>query len=135
MPPPTLRLQTLAEYFIARFGKKLGKKFKTIEKNTLRVLQAYEWPGNVRELQNVIERAVTLSDSDTFAVEEDWLKRERSEVPQSSVALRGVLLAHEKETIEAALARVTDEYRGQQAPPLSWACPRLHSTQKSSAWV
>jgi formate hydrogenlyase transcriptional activator len=31
-------------------------------------------------------------------------QRERSEVPQSSAALRGVLLAHEKETIEAALA-------------------------------
>jgi formate hydrogenlyase transcriptional activator len=106
---PSLRervadIPVLIEYFIARFGKKLGKKFKSIEKSTLKVLQAYEWPGNVRELQNVIERAVTLSDSDTFAVDEAWLKRERSEVPQSSMALSGVLLAHEKEAIEAALA-------------------------------
>jgi formate hydrogenlyase transcriptional activator len=106
---PSLRersadIPVLVEYFIARFGKRLGKKFRTIEKDTLKVLQAYEWPGNVRELQNVIERAVTLSDSDTFAVDEAWLKREGPEVPQSSVALRGVLLVHEKETIEAALA-------------------------------
>jgi DNA-binding NtrC family response regulator len=33
-------------------------------------MEEYDWPGNVRELQNVIERAVTLSDSDTFAVDE-----------------------------------------------------------------
>jgi formate hydrogenlyase transcriptional activator len=83
----------------------MGKKFQTIEKKTLKLLQDYDWPGNVRELQNVIERAVTLSDSDTFSVDEAWLKREQSGVPHSSVALNGVLLAHEKEVIEAALAQ------------------------------
>jgi PAS domain S-box-containing protein len=107
---PSLReraadIPILVEYFIARFGKKMGKRFQTIEKKTLKMMQEYEWPGNVRELQNVIERAVTLSDSDIFAVDEAWLKREPSEVPRSSVALSGVLLAHEKEVIEAALAQ------------------------------
>jgi formate hydrogenlyase transcriptional activator len=98
-------IPVLVEYFIARFGKKVGKKFRTIEKKTLKILQAYEWPGNVRELQNVIERGVILGDSDTFAVDEAWLKRERSEVPHSSLGLSGALLAHEKEAIEAALAQ------------------------------
>jgi len=77
---PSLReraadIPLLVEYFIARFGKKLGNKFRTIEKRSLEVLKAYEWPGNVRELQNVIERVVTLSESDTFAVDEARLKR------------------------------------------------------------
>jgi formate hydrogenlyase transcriptional activator len=107
---PSLReraadIPILVEYFIARFGRKMGKKFHTIEKKTQKILQEYVWPGNVRELQNVIERAVTLSDSDTFAVDEAWLKREPSEVPHASLALNGVLLAHEKEVIEAALAQ------------------------------
>jgi formate hydrogenlyase transcriptional activator len=107
---PSLRersadIPVLVEYFIGRYGKKVGKKFRTIEKKTLKILQAYEWPGNVRELQNVIERGVILGDSDTFVVDEAWLKRERSEVPHSSVALGGALLAHEKEAIEAALAQ------------------------------
>jgi formate hydrogenlyase transcriptional activator len=53
----------------------------------------------------VIVRAVTLSDSDTFAVDESWLKREPSEIPHASLALNGLLLAHEKEAIEAALAQ------------------------------
>jgi DNA-binding NtrC family response regulator len=35
--------------------------------------QTYDWPGNVRELQNVIERAVILSDGETFSVDETWL--------------------------------------------------------------
>jgi formate hydrogenlyase transcriptional activator len=107
---PSLRerasdIPILVEYFIARFGRKMGKKFHTIEKKTQKLLQEYVWPGNVRELQNVIERAVTLSDSDTFAVDEAWLKREPSEVPHASLALNGVLLAREKEVIEAALAQ------------------------------
>jgi len=107
---PSLRerladIPILVEYFIARFGKKMGKKFRTIEKKTLKIMQEYEWPGNVRELQNVIERAVTLSDSETFAVDEAWLKGAPSEVFHSSGDLNGVLLAHEKEVIEAALAQ------------------------------
>jgi formate hydrogenlyase transcriptional activator len=107
---PSLReraadIPILVEYFIARFGRKMGKKFHSIEKKTQKILQEYEWPGNVRELQNVIERAVTLSDSDTFAVDESWLKRVPSEAPHASTALNTLLLAHEKEVIEAALAQ------------------------------
>jgi formate hydrogenlyase transcriptional activator len=107
---PSLReraadIPVLVEYFIARFGKKVAKKFRSIDKKTLDLLQSYGWPGNIRELQNVIERAVILSDSNIFAVDEAWLKREPSDVPYSSVALTGVLQAHEKEAIEAALAQ------------------------------
>ena len=107
---PSLRervadIPILVEYFIARFGKKMGKKFQTIEKKTLKIMQEYGWPGNVRELQNLIERAVTLNDSDTFAVDEAWLKRESPKVPHSNAALTGALLAHEREAIEAALTQ------------------------------
>jgi formate hydrogenlyase transcriptional activator len=95
----------LVEYFIARFGKKMGKKFQAIEKKTLKILQEYDWPGNVRELQNVIERAVTLSDSEVFTVDEAWLKRGPSEDRNSGEALNRVLVAHERQVIEAALAQ------------------------------
>jgi len=72
---PSLRdraddIPLLVEYFIDRFAKKLAKKFRRIDKKTMKVFQAYQWPGNVRELQNVIERAVILSDGDTFCVDE-----------------------------------------------------------------
>ena len=106
---PSLRdrapdIPLLVEYFIDRFGKKAGKKFRTIDRKTLKLFQAYGWPGNVRELQNVIERAVILSDGDTFSVDETWLKREPPQVASPRVALNGALLRQEKEMIEAALA-------------------------------
>ena len=110
LPMPPLRqraadIPVLAEYFMARFGKKLDKKFRKIEKKTLALLQDYDWPGNVRELQNVIERAVTLSDSDTFTVDPAWLKQGPAAGSHVNLALGGALLAHEKEAIEAALAQ------------------------------
>jgi len=115
MPPLRERaadIPILVEYFIGRFAKKMGKKFRSIENRTLKMMREYEWPGNVRELQNVIERAVTLSDSDTFSVDEAWLKRGSSEVRHSSAALSGELLAHEKEMIEAALAQTHGRISG-----------------------
>jgi formate hydrogenlyase transcriptional activator len=106
---PSLReraadIPLLVEYFIDRFGKKAGKKFKTINRKTLQLFQAYGWPGNVRELQNVIERAVILSDGDIFSVDETWVKREPPQVASPRAALNGALLKKEKEMIEAALA-------------------------------
>jgi len=107
---PSLRergadIPLLVEYFIGRFGKKAGKKFRTIDKTTLKAFEAYSWPGNIRELQNVIERAVILSDSDTFCVDATWLKQEPLEVSSPTVALNGALLRQEKGMIEAALAK------------------------------
>src|SRR5207245_10541100 len=98
----------LVEYFIDRFGKKAGKKFRTIDRKTLTLFQAYGWPGNVRELQNVIERAVILSDGDTFSVDETWLKREPTEVDSPRFELNGELIRQEKEMIETALAESHD---------------------------
>jgi formate hydrogenlyase transcriptional activator len=94
----------LVEYFIDRFGKRAGKKFKTIDRKSLTAFESYAWPGNVRELQNVIERAVILSESETFAMDEGWLRRELRANPKRTGTLRGTLVKQEKEMIEAALA-------------------------------
>jgi formate hydrogenlyase transcriptional activator len=114
----------LVEYFIDRFGKKAGKKFRAIDKRTLKLFQAYSWPGNVRELQNVVERAVILSDGDTFSVEENWLKPELSQVaPTRTVALNGVLQKQEKEMIEAALAESHGRISGPDGAAAKLALP------------
>jgi formate hydrogenlyase transcriptional activator len=106
MPPLRERvadIPLLVEYFIDRFGKRAGKKFRTIDKKFLTAFQEYGWPGNVRELQNVIERAVILSEDGTLAVDEAWLKREPAQYPVRPRTLDGALLRQEKEMIEAAL--------------------------------
>jgi PAS domain S-box-containing protein len=76
MPPLRERkddILTLLEYFVQRFGRKLGKTFSKIDKRTVELLRSYDWPGNVRELQNVVERSVILSPDDVFCVDEAWL--------------------------------------------------------------
>ena len=93
----------LVEYFIDRVGKRAGKKFKLIDQKCLELFRAYDWPGNVRELQNVIERAVILSDPDTLSVDETWFKRRTPQVTARKLPLNGALLGQEKEMIETAL--------------------------------
>src|SRR6266478_4061631 len=80
MPPLRNRvadIPLLVEYFIERYGKRLGRKFKAIDARSLKAFQTYTWPGNVRELQNVIERAVILSEGETLAVDQASLKLDK----------------------------------------------------------
>jgi len=54
----------LADTFIRRFVKKMGRDIKGIDSDAARLLATYHWPGNVRELENIIERAVVLCPGD-----------------------------------------------------------------------
>ena len=56
-----------------------GKKIRNMQQKTLDLFQAYDWSGNIRELRNGVERAVILSDGETFSVDGTWLKRETDE--------------------------------------------------------
>src|ERR1700747_3162341 len=102
----------LVEYFIGRFGKRVGKKFRTIDKRTLELFETYSWPGNIRELQNVIERAVILSDGDTISVDEAWLAQEYPQFQDPKIAMNDALNRHEKEMIESALAETGGRVSG-----------------------
>jgi len=55
-------VELLAGYFLEKYCKDHGKELKPFSKTALLSLKHYEWKGNVRELQNVIMRAVILSD-------------------------------------------------------------------------
>ena len=51
----------LANYFLKNACKRFGKSDCYISKGSMQTLQSYQWPGNIRELENVIERAVIVS--------------------------------------------------------------------------
>ena len=55
-------LDILAEHFLEKFCRELGKPPLTLSQEARHRLREYGWPGNVRELQNAIERAVILAD-------------------------------------------------------------------------
>jgi len=135
---PSLRervddIPLLVTYMIERYAKRAGKKIRNIRKETLELFQAYDWPGNIRELQNVIERAVVLCDSETFSVDETWLKPEEHRVSGSVVPLGATLAEHEKEIIEAALADCEGQVSGPTGAAAKLGLPRQTLESKITA--
>jgi two-component system, NtrC family, response regulator HydG len=53
----------LADFFASRFGTRLGRPVRGVNREAAGRMMAYDWPGNVRELENAIERAVVLGSS------------------------------------------------------------------------
>ena len=116
-------IPVLLEYFVGRYAKKAGKKIDQVNKRTLDIFKTYDWPGNIRELQNVVERAVILSESDTFSVDETWFKRNPR---QSSVTAEGLptLADTEIEMITAALAESHGRIGGHSGAAARLKVPR-----------
>jgi len=112
----------LVEYFVGRFAKEAGKNIRHIGKQTLEQLQSCHWPGNIRELQNVVERAVILCETDTFAVDESWLESEPEE-PSQREGL-SALGEREVEMIEAALAETHGRISGPSGAAAKLGIPR-----------
>jgi transcriptional regulator with GAF, ATPase, and Fis domain len=115
MPPLRERredIPILVEYFIDRYASKVGKKIRGINRATLERLRSYAWPGNIRELQNVIERSIILCETENFAVDESWLKREPDESDQASRPFSRMSEEEERKTIESALAEAGGRISG-----------------------
>ena len=71
---PPLRSRTedillLVNHFLARFAAENDKPVRQISSEALRPIMDYGWPGNVRELENVIERAVVLSNGTCIGID------------------------------------------------------------------
>ena len=54
-------IPALVTHFAEIFGRRMGREIEHIPTETMSALSSYQWPGNIRELQNLIERAVILS--------------------------------------------------------------------------
>ena len=64
LPPLRARrddIPALVMHFVEIYGRRMSKRIEHIPANTMSALCSYPWPGNIRELQNLIERAVILS--------------------------------------------------------------------------
>lgn len=76
MPPLRQRISDiplLANFFLTKFSKKLGKEFTGFSRETMERLLNYQWPGNIRELQNIVERAVVISNSPEIRIDDSVL--------------------------------------------------------------
>jgi len=59
----------LAEAFLQRLAREMGRKELCLSEEAKRALAAHSWPGNVRELQNCLERAAILTDGPVIGPE------------------------------------------------------------------
>jgi len=93
----------LAEQFIQRCIRKVGKEIKGIEPDAAELLVNYSWPGNVRELENIIERAVVLSRSEFISREDLTGLSAQEAAPSGKISTLADL---EKGHIKACLDRL-----------------------------
>ena len=77
-------LELLADYFLKKFAKKIGRKSASLSSRALASLRAYRWPGNVRELENVLERAVILCEKERVDFGPEFVLGGRGQLEGSS---------------------------------------------------
>jgi len=97
----------LVRHFAQQFSRRMNKVMETIPSATMDALSRYHWPGNIRELQNVIERAVIISEGPALSVDVGDLKF-------SKVSHAGERIAAPNSTTNGALHNLLEETERQQ---------------------
>ncbi|MBI4849730.1 MAG: sigma-54-dependent Fis family transcriptional regulator [Nitrospirae bacterium] len=81
MPPLRERrddIEDIAQYFIRKFNRELGKEVQGVSPEILEEFRKYDWPGNVRELESVIQRGMVLCRKDLLSYKDcEWLSQIR----------------------------------------------------------
>ncbi len=93
----------LVDHFLGRFREALGKNVRRVSDEALERLVSYPWPGNVRELENLIERAVILTDGDV--IEPSHLPTMSAPAPEGAREDADFSLKRGRKVFEAGLIR------------------------------
>jgi two-component system, NtrC family, response regulator AtoC len=98
LPPLRARkddIPLLIYYFLEKYSRAFCKEVKTVSPDVLEILNQYPFPGNVRELENIIERAVALTDESEISVRD--LPSDLRELSMMSLESPGKSTLEEKE--------------------------------------
>ncbi|MBW2368663.1 MAG: sigma 54-interacting transcriptional regulator [Deltaproteobacteria bacterium] len=102
-------IPVLVRHFIIKYGPKTGKQSVKIPQKTLNALMAYDLPGNVRELENIIERALIVSQGDRLELE-DWLpKKSATRATREIAPMEQVEREHIMRALKMTHGRVSGE--------------------------
>jgi len=96
----TSHIPVIAEYLVRNLARKLGKENIHISEKSMEQCVTYGWPGNIRELQNILERAIILSQEPELD-----LSRALSQYPPSRTVSNRTLKDIERRAIEDVLRR------------------------------
>ena len=110
----------LADYFIGKFNRKLGRKVEGIVPEVRECLLTYPWPGNIRELEHFVERLVLMAEGSLLTL--DLVPPEMKDSPPESAgagqaglpeaAGHDVLKSHMEEMERQIIARCLEECGG-----------------------
>ncbi|MCK9445213.1 MAG: sigma 54-interacting transcriptional regulator [Tissierellaceae bacterium] len=107
IPPLRERKQDiipLVDFLLPKICDELGTKNKRISSEAKNLLLRYDWPGNIRELENILERAVNLSEGNNILSRHIAIGNRGSEERQEHIIeLKKYLEVQEKKAIEKAL--------------------------------
>ncbi len=115
----------LAVHFMGVHARRVGKVITHLDEEAVEALTAHDWPGNIRELENVVERAVVLSDGPALTLDDlpPTVRRPHSprRRPRMLVTASGALATHaEADSVTSKAARRSD---GSKSALHSWQTP------------
>ncbi|MFZ1613393.1 MAG: sigma 54-interacting transcriptional regulator, partial [Holophaga sp.] len=100
-------IPVLAQSFLARSCQNLGRPNLDLPNSILQTLQAYSWPGNVRELQNIMERAVLVSEGTTLRLADPlMIGKAIAPVPAAQKSLMDIERQHILQVLESTKWKV-----------------------------
>ena len=104
----------LVHHFLTRFNARLGKTVTSVTPAAMAALVAWNWPGNLRELENVIERAVLLSDAATLDLDvlEGLTAPPSASAEIGPVGLKDYVRVHTAKVERALIVRVLEAEQG-----------------------
>jgi len=98
----------LVQHFMSKLGKE-PKRVSGVSEDALKILINYSWPGNVRELENIIQRAMTLSQREVILPEDlpiSLLQEVDENLVEKGLRVKYTLDQLEKEYIKKVLIEV-----------------------------
>jgi two-component system nitrogen regulation response regulator NtrX len=96
-------VRELAEYFLREFCARNNFRPRTIDRETIAVLERYAWPGNVRELRNTVERMAIMASGDGLTADAVPMEIRLPSSPRPAAGLQEVRHSAERDRIRRAL--------------------------------
>lgn len=92
----------LANHFRQKYNRLFGKKITVVPETAMKKLQLYHWPGNIRELENIIERAVIVSQGEKLELGALHLKAKKASKNSQTLTYQDNQRAHIINTLKLA---------------------------------
>ena len=118
-------ISALIDHFLDRIASDTGLPRKEFSPGAVELLASYEWPGNIRELENVVQRAVALSEVDRIDAAELPDRIRHLMITEESLEYSGAGKGGEQLMIEKALHNF-DGDKTHSARFIGWSRPKLY---------